>query len=408
MDQGTGTIAAIAFAAAAGAALLVLAHERLILRRRILRKPPLAPRVLARYSPTLWTYTPYGSIVGSEPTMTIYQDPDTKNLWVHNPAADFRDHLEAMLGPVECIVLCGSIIPPLKEWATPGVKIACSSVKLKKQLAAIGIEDIRSPEELWPCSQEPTLPKQPYHEPVVIGSTGPLAETEKAAVTPLPSSILTEPIVVAVETTTETFCDMGGLDSSDDGDEEEDDLEDTLRCSDCAQRLPRYQFSGRQLRMQADRRKCLECVRDYERSQSWKGRKHDGDDPSNPSPYTEAESKAPLFKTWKNPGEEIFSGKRTDQQARIDDYVSRLESAHTVVVQEGLSWTDPVVILPEAVGIRTRKIVYHGRDQNSFFVIDMGSRALAVIYEGEEVPEEQPKKLGKVELIVSAKAVRVV
>ncbi|KAJ3180093.1 hypothetical protein HDU87_002318 [Geranomyces variabilis] len=100
-----------------------------------------------------------------------------------------------------------------------------------------------------------------------------------------------------------------------------------IECNECDRELPRENFSGRQRRMPDGRRRCLECTREYEiagqvghanpmvaKSVATTGKVVT-------SEGTVLPFRQPLFKTWKNPGEELESGTKVKAHKRAAEYV---------------------------------------------------------------------------------------
>ncbi|KAJ3162454.1 hypothetical protein HDU86_004936 [Geranomyces michiganensis] len=100
-----------------------------------------------------------------------------------------------------------------------------------------------------------------------------------------------------------------------------------LECNDCDRELPREQFSGRQRKMLDGRRRCLECTRVYEIG----GQIGHADPEIVKTVATTGKVvtpegivlpfNQPLFKTWKNPGEETVSGTKVKAHKRAAEYI---------------------------------------------------------------------------------------
>ncbi|KAJ3173616.1 hypothetical protein HDU88_002704 [Geranomyces variabilis] len=100
-----------------------------------------------------------------------------------------------------------------------------------------------------------------------------------------------------------------------------------IECNECDRELPRENFSGRQRRMPDGRRRCLECTREYEIA-GQVGHAHPMIAKSVAATGKVMTSEGmvlpfrqPLFKTWKNPGEELDSGTKLKAHKRAAEYV---------------------------------------------------------------------------------------
>ncbi|KAI8588415.1 hypothetical protein BDZ88DRAFT_421983 [Geranomyces variabilis] len=209
----------------------------------------------------------------AEKFMTVFQDPQTKALWVHSPIPTMRKYVEARSGGRRAdYVIVNGPEEVSEEWVTgKRTKLMCTE-NIKNAVEKSGFVVYATVEETWKS-------QPPSNDNDISCSIEELTEsTEKLTLktTPTNRPSKTQPFrgPVIVAPAPPGYCEL-------------------FFCSGCDQDLHRDFFSKSQRKISDDHRMCVKCTKLYENGY------FAGD-------HAAAASIAqPLFRTWKEVGEEI-------------------------------------------------------------------------------------------------------
>ncbi|KAI8905730.1 hypothetical protein DFJ77DRAFT_551875 [Powellomyces hirtus] len=280
--------------------------------------------------------------------MSVFQDPTTQAVWVHAPAPYLRKYVEARTAKPVSYVVVSRLDQIKKEW-TKDVKLVCPAA-LREVVEADGWLVYDTCERLWgekgvgSWMESTSWSRAQVTEKSVTqldgGANAPLEDqnadqvkkdaTDGSAKTSLEDQeadkekVADADVAALIETFATVVLDPNQEDYAD---MYWDDLpahglgDDYLECADCGEVQHRTRFSARQRKL-GERRKCLECVKAFEQSSTWTGKKNISDTPMAQTAAA-LEYTTPLFKTWKNVGDELESGSKVSAKKRIDHYASQ-------------------------------------------------------------------------------------